>query len=93
MPLPLAPVASIALRYGTVALAAWLVARNTQRAPTDFRAEEAMDDTDEGLSLRRSSGQVNANARWRRVIRLGGSGGPGLEIDATTLSRVKFRKV
>ena len=38
------------------------------------------------------SEQVNATARMRRVIRLG-ENGPGVEIDAVGLTRIRFRKV
>lgn len=92
MALPLAPVASIVLRYGLVAAAAYAVARRAQDAPRDQRAEDAMDRVDEGMSWRRETDQMNANTRWRRVIRFGNDG-PGIEIDATSISRVKFRRV
>ncbi len=92
MPLPLAPVASIALRYGAVALAAYAITRQIGKAPLDQRAEEAMDDTDEGLALRREREQMNGTARLRRVIRLG-EDGPGVEVDVTALGRIRFRKV
>ncbi len=92
MPLPLAPVASIALRYGAVALASYAIARQIGKAPLDQRAEEAMDDVDEGLALRREREQVNGTGRFRRVIRLG-EDGPGVEVDVTALGRIRFRKV
>ncbi len=92
MPLPLAPIAGIALRYGAVAMVGYFVARNVARAPRDMRGDEAMDDLAEGLSLRRDTEELHATGRWRRVIRLGDSG-PGLEIDATSLARIRFRKV
>ena len=92
MPLPLAPVAGIALRYGAVALIAYSAARRIEKAPRDIRAEEAMDDVNEGMAMRRDNGQGNATARWRRIVRLGRNG-PGLEIDVTNLTRVRYRKV
>jgi hypothetical protein len=92
MALPLAPVAGVVLRYGLVAATAYAVARRAQNAPRDQRAEDAMDRVDEGMSWRREDDQLNANTRWRRVIRLG-SDGPGIEIDATSISRIRFRKV
>jgi hypothetical protein len=92
MALPLAPVAGVVLRYGLVAATAYAVARRTQNAARDQRAEDALDRVDEGMSWRRDDDQLNANARWRRVIRLG-SDGPGIEIDATSISRIRFRKV
>lgn len=92
MPLPLAPIAGFALRYGVVAVAAYAVTRRLERAHFDQRAEDAMDDVNEGLSVRRGHDQVNGTVRFRRVIRLGARG-PGVEIDVTTLGRVRFRRV
>ena len=92
MPLPLAPITAIALRYGTVALASYAVARSIERGRRDQRAEDSFDETPEGLTARRDPEQVNATGRFRRVIRLGESG-PGIEIDATALGRVRFRRI
>ncbi|GKY86590.1 hypothetical protein [Sinisalibacter aestuarii] len=92
MPLPLAPITAIALRYGTVALATYTLARRVERGRRDQRAEDAHDDIPEGLTARRESEQVNATGRMRRVFRFGADG-PGLEIDASALGRVRFRRV
>jgi len=92
MPLPLAPITAIALRYCTVALASYAVARSIERGRRDQRAEDSFDETPEGLTARRDPEQVNATGRFRRVIRLGESG-PGIEIDATALGRVRFRRI
>ncbi len=92
MALPLAPVAALAVRYGTVALAGYAIARTVEKGRRDQRAEDAMDEVPEGLTARQEAEQVNATHRFRRVIRLG-SDGPGVEIDATTLTRIRFRKV
>lgn len=92
MPLPLAPITALALRYGTVALAGYAIARSVELARRDQRAEDALDDVPEGLAARRETEQVNATGRFRRVIRLG-SAGPGVEIDATALGRLRFRRV
>ncbi|MHA6265689.1 hypothetical protein [uncultured Aliiroseovarius sp.] len=92
MPLPLAPIAAIALRYGTVAVATYALARSVERGRRDQRAEDALDDAPEGMTARRDAEQVNATARMRRVIRFGDSG-PGIEIDAVSLTRIRFRKV
>lgn len=92
MPLPLAPIAAFALRYGTVAVATYAVARSVERGRRDQRHEDALDDAPEGMTARRDKEQVNATARMRRVIRLG-SNGPGIEIDAVSLTRIRFRKV
>ncbi|UWP89058.1 hypothetical protein [Aliiroseovarius crassostreae] len=104
MALPLAPIAVVALRYGAVAVATYAVARSVERGRRDQRAEDALDDVPEGLTLRRGLGpergpergpecdQVNATGRLRRVFRLG-ENGPGIEIDAVSLTRLRFRKV
>jgi len=92
MPLPLAPIAGIAIRYGTVALATYAVTRKISRGRRDQRAEDAMDDLDEGLSMRREAGQANTTARFRRVIRIGDDG-PGIEIDISALGRFSIRKL
>jgi len=92
MPLPLAPITAIALRYGTVALATYALARRVELGRRDQRAEDAFDETPEGVTMRRESEQMYATGRLRRVIRLGQSG-PGVEIDASALGRVRFRRV
>jgi len=42
MPLPLAPIATIALRYGVVAIATYAVTRRIERGYFDQRGEDAM---------------------------------------------------
>ncbi|MCT8158739.1 hypothetical protein [Pseudoruegeria sp. SHC-113] len=91
MALPIAPIAGLALRYGAVALATYAVARAVQPGHRDQRGEDALDDVPEGVTYRSDPEQVNGTARFRRVIRLGATG-PGVEIDATGLGRIKFRK-
>lgn len=94
MALPLAPIAGVALRYGAVALAAYVMTRRIHPGRTDQRAEDAMDEVPEGVSAHRprDRDQFNGTARMRRVVRLGSSG-PGVEIDATALGRLRFRRV
>lgn len=95
MPLPVAPIAGLALRYGAVALAAYAVSRSLPRGRTDQRAEDAMDDLDEGVAVHRPAdrpGEGGAQARFRRVIRLGTSG-PGVEVDAAAFGRIRLRRV
>ncbi len=92
MPLPLAPVGSLVLRAGIVAAAGYLAGRRMERGFRDQRAEDALDDLQEGIFARRERGQINLEARSRRRIRLGETG-PGLEIDFTSLSRLKFRRI
>ena len=94
MALPLAPIAGVALRYGTVALAAYALSRRIQISQTDQRAEDSMDSLAEGLSAHRPKDrdQVNGAVRFRRVIRLGADG-PGLEVDMAALGRIAIRRV
>ncbi|RME18016.1 MAG: hypothetical protein D6801_02190 [Alphaproteobacteria bacterium] len=92
MPLPIAPLAAFALRYGTIALASYAIARRVEAGRRDQRAEDALDDLPEGMTLRREPRQANVTGRLRRVVRLG-EGGPGLEIDASALGRIRLRKV
>jgi hypothetical protein len=94
MPLPIAPIASVAVRYGAVALIAYAASRRIQQSQTSQQAEDALDRVDEGLAGHRPKDreQLNGSARCRRVVRLG-QNGPGIEIDATALGRVKFRRV
>lgn len=94
MALPLAPVAVVAARYGAVALAAYAISRKVNRSQTRQSSEDALDQVPEGLGAHRPKDrqQVNAEARWRWIIRRG-QNGPGLGIDATVLSRLKFRRV
>lgn len=92
MPLPLAPVAGLALRYAAVAGAAWLVTRRLERGRLSQPVEDEMDGTPEGMTARRENGQMNATGRLRRVIRLG-QHGPGVAVDATILSRIRVERV
>ncbi|MDQ7079483.1 MAG: hypothetical protein Q9M41_02315 [Paracoccaceae bacterium] len=98
MPLPIAPLASIALRYGGVALASYAVARKIRQSATHQPTEDALDRVDDGLAAHRpcdradGGAQVNASGRWRRIFRVGNNG-PGIEIDATVIGRVRIRRV
>ena len=97
MPLPIAPIAGVALRlgmrYGAVALATYAISRAAQeRGARDQRAEDAMDDLSEGVHFRREADQVNGGGRFVRTVRVGTSG-PGVEIDASALTRIRFRRV
>jgi len=91
MPLPLAPVAGLALRYGAVALAAYAVTRTVERGRRDQRAEDALDELEEGATLRREGDQTNAGYHFKRTIRLG-TMGPGVDIDISALGRIRIRK-
>ncbi len=94
MPFPIAPLAVTAVKYGGVALAAYAMARRLGDGRTDQRAEDALDDVDDGLHAHRPrdrAGQINAAGRLRRVIRLGADG-PGLAVDAGLLARLRVRR-
>jgi hypothetical protein len=51
-----------------------------------------MDDLPEGVRLRRDREQVSGAGRFVRTVRVG-HGGPGIEIDATAITRIRFRRV
>lgn len=103
MPLPLAPLLPVALRFGMVVTTTWAVARwvqaRTYPGRTDQRAEDAFDDLGEGLALHHPSDRVaestgdrqtNAAARMRRVIRFGSR---SWEIDAGLMARFRLRQI
>jgi hypothetical protein len=106
MPLPLAPLLPLALRIGAVAGAGYAAARwvNARRFPgrTDQRAEDALDDLGEGISLHRpadraqnartdaqTDAQTNATARMRRTLRIGRR---SWELDAGVIARFRIRQ-
>ena len=95
MALPAAPIAVAAVKYGSVALAAYGIARRIERGRTDQAGEDALDRTPEGVTMHRPKDrteQTNATFRWRRVVRLGRSG-PVVEVDVAGLARIKIKKV
>ncbi|MFN4193648.1 MAG: hypothetical protein ACK4FR_11955 [Tabrizicola sp.] len=98
MPLPLAPLIPLAVRLGLLATTTFAVTRLvrsvTHPGRTDQRAEDALDDLGEGLSVHRPADraedrQTNATARLRRVIRIRGR---SYEIDAGIMARVRLRE-
>lgn len=86
MALPIIPLALVA---GAVALA-----RNVQVSPIVQSVEDSLDLVPEGMAACRepSGQQINGSYRWKRTVRFGKSG-PALEIDASALGRIKFKKV
>lgn len=97
MPLPLAPLIPLAVRFGVVASATWAVTRwvkaRSHPGRTDQRAEDALDALDEGLALHRPADraedrQTNAAARVRRTIRFRGR---IYELDAGLMARIRLR--
>lgn len=91
MPLPLVPIAAIAVQVGTLAYAAYAIRRGIRPGRVDQRAEDAMDDLDEGVAVHRPKNrdQANAAARFRRVIRWGAH---AVEIDASAMARFRVRR-
>jgi hypothetical protein len=97
MPLPLVPLIPLAVRLGLVATTTFALTRLVRSATypgrTDQRAEDALDDLGEGLSLHRPADrtedrQTNATARVRRVIRFRGR---TYELDAGLMARFRLR--
>ncbi|MEO8530964.1 MAG: hypothetical protein ABI459_07060 [Deltaproteobacteria bacterium] len=92
MPLPLAPLATVAIRYGLVAATTWAIARQVNRAPYDQRAEDALNDLPEGLMADKTGEKARGAARVKRVIRLGATG-PGIEIDISAIGRLSIKRL
>lgn len=95
MAFPLAPIAIHAVRIGAVMALTYYVANKNKSLPKTSE-EAAHEDVDEGLSVRHHRGdggsQANADARFKRTIRLG-SNGPGFEVDASALGRIRFKRL
>lgn len=92
MPLPaLPPLVLAAAKYAAVAAAAWALTRETYRGRIDQRAEDAMDDLPDGVSIRQPGDRTQTNlAAWlRRRVGLGPS---GLEVDLAILARLRVHK-
>jgi hypothetical protein len=96
MAIPIMPIAGAVLKYGPVAAAslAALAYLRAQPGHADARAEDLLDEVGEGVEATRSheGQQVNSRARFRRVVRVGPRG-PGVEVDATFLGRIRMRRV
>ena len=95
MPLPLAPLLPLVLRLGLVATTTLAVTRWARSIAhpgrTDQRAEDALDELGEGVSLHRPADrgqQTNATARLRRVVRFRGR---AYEVDAGLMARFRLR--
>lgn len=97
MPLPAAipPLAIAALRLGALAAVA-VYASRARSQPKDAEHEWALDNLPEGVDAHPHRAEaeraVHGQGRLRRIIRLT-PGGPGLEIDAAALARLRFRRV
>ncbi|MEO0357914.1 MAG: hypothetical protein AAF386_06400 [Pseudomonadota bacterium] len=92
MALPVAPLAGLALRYGAVAVATYAATRAIPKLRRDQNTEDVLDTVEEGMELRRDAEQISGTGRFRRVVRFG-SNEPGIEIDATALTRIRIKKV
>lgn len=95
-PIALTPLAWTALRFGAMAAVALYASRAAGARETQSEHERVLDDLPEGLTThpQRSETEkaVHGHGRLRRTFRLR-PGGPGLEVDAAGLGRVRFRRV
>jgi hypothetical protein len=80
------------MKYGAFALVTYAAMRTVGQLPKSQPTEDALDQVNEGLDLRRNHEELNAAGRLRRIISLSKTG-RGVEIDATALIRVRLRKV
>lgn len=92
MPIPLIPIAGAAISTGAVALAGYRVARNIRLGRRDQTAEDALDNVEEGATLRTDPGQASGTLNWKRVIRFGETG-PAFHVDGSLLARIKIKRV
>lgn len=94
-PLALGPLAWTALRMGAVAAVALYAARGRSQ-PKDAAQDRMLDDLPEGVSARphraEDEGAMHGAGRFRRTFRLGPNG-PGVEIDAAALGRLRLRRI
>ena len=95
MPAPLIPVVWTVTKVGALAAVAIYANKRRLSQPKEVYREAVLNGVPEGLDVQshRAEGETAASAtgRWRRVIRFR-KGGPGLEVDATWLGRIRFRK-
>lgn len=96
VPLALAPLVPVVLRLGAAAALGYAARRafaaRTHRGRTDQRAEDALDDLDEGLGLHRpkdAPGQRNAALRINRTIRFRGR---TWQLDAGAIARWQWKE-
>lgn len=96
MPLPLAPVAVIALRVSAVALTTWAAKRALTRAMQpgrrDQHLEDALDALPEGLTRHStpSDATERGTARLERRFRIGRT---EWHLDAAIIARLRLKKV
>ena len=96
MPLPIAPIAGIALRYGAVALAGAYIAKRTMKTKTEKcpHREATMETVKDGFDGHRIDGEdevqvEGSHGAWKRIW----LGNRGLEIDTRVLGRLRIRKL
>lgn len=96
MPLPIAPVAAMALRYGVVALAGAVIARKgfKPRDGKDALREASFENCKDGVEFTRTDNENErqfeaSHGHWRRIW----LGDHGLEIDSRVLGRLRLRRV
>lgn len=97
-PIALAPLAWKAAQFGLVAAAAVYAARRQRpEGPRDVWRETALNEVDEGLEtdFARSADEARAGGAFafKRGVRLGGADGPGVEVEVTSLFRVRARRL
>ena len=96
-PLALSPLAWTAIRIGAVAAVGFYAAhRRGSSQPKDVHQEHVLDELGEGLETRSHTAEaeraMHGHGRLKRTIRLGRDG-PGVEIDAAALGRLRIRRV
>ena len=93
-PIVLSPLALRLIAVGGVAAATALL--RARRARASVARDAMLDETEEGLALRRErvdgASQTTAEGRWRRIVRLGRRG-PGVEVDFSGVIRGRVRPV
>lgn len=96
-PIVLSPLAWAALRFGVVAAVGLYAARRRGSEPKDALHEHVLDDLPEGVAARPHRAEaeraMHGRGRFRRVVRIGGASGPGIEVDMAALGRLRLRRV
>ena len=92
-----APFLPFALRLGAIAAVGYvaqrLILRHGVPGRTDQRAEESLDDLEDGLAFHRpadAAGQRNTSVRLRRTFTLGTR---RFEVDASAIARLRLREI
>ena len=94
MAAPIVPIAWTALRLGAVAALALYAARGRSQ-PKQAEHERVLDELPEGIGTHPHRAEaetaLHGQGRFRRVLRL--PSGPGIEVDAAALGRLRLRRV